>query len=148
MESPIDYWIDRTKSVAFIKYRAQPDFTQWTTVIGQLLEDPAYKPEIGLLFDRRDVPRPVNTDYIKRVVHFIDSRQATGTIGRCATVVSDLGSFGMGRMAEQITNYENSFRTFRTMAEAEQWLASGILVTAISEAATGMQAPSLMARRS
>ena len=132
--------------MAFIKYRAQPEFDEWSATMGQLLEDPAYNPDFGLLFDRRDVPRPANTSYIKRIVHFIDSRQGTRSIGRCATVVGDLGSYGMGRMAEQITNYENSFRTFHTMEEAEQWLATGILVAAVPEAAASFQGPTLMAK--
>ncbi|HSI64381.1 MAG TPA: hypothetical protein VLE43_14735, partial [Candidatus Saccharimonadia bacterium] len=53
---------------------------------------------------------------------FIDKRVRHGISGRWALVVNDLGNFGLGRMAEQLSDYQGSIRTFKTYEAAERWL--------------------------
>jgi hypothetical protein len=55
-------------------------------------------------------------------VQFIDGRQELVGRTKWAIVVDDLGSYGMGRMAEQLSKFEFSIRTFKDFGEAAQWV--------------------------
>lgn len=123
MEAPLAYRIDSAKGLAVVTYRVQPAFEEWATTLNRLLTDPAFRPHFGVLFDRRSVSHPVTPEYIRKIIRFLDEKQTAHKMGHCATVVSDIASYGMGRMAEQISTIDESFRTFRTLHEAEQWLA-------------------------
>src|SRR4026208_2424857 len=98
MDAPIDYVIDNARRLAVVTYRTQPNFEQWSLTIDQLLDDPNYDSSFGVLFDRRKVLSPADTDYINRIARHLDDRRTAGKVGRCAVVVGDLGSYGMGRM--------------------------------------------------
>ncbi len=124
MQQPLAYAIDVARRIAVVTYRAQPPFAVWQQTMDSLLADPLYSPGFGILFDRRAVFEPVDTRYLKDMVRFLDRRRSEGQVGRCAAVISDMGSFGMGRMAEQLTAVENSHRVFRDLREAELWLAT------------------------
>lgn len=123
MEEPLAYAIDAKRRVAVLTYRAQPTISQWSRTIERLLSDANCVPGVGVLLDRRMIFRPAETEYIKSMVRLLDDRHAAGKVGRCAIVTADPGSYGMGRMAEQLTNFEGSIRTFKDFPEAEGWVS-------------------------
>ena len=124
MECPLSYAISPTGQWVHVIYHEQPSFTQWSQTMAQILADPAYQLQTGVLLDRRTVLRPADTEYIKQMVNFIDRRQAVGWPSHWAILVGDPGSYGMGRMAEQLSDHSGSIRAFRELAEAIAWLTS------------------------
>jgi len=124
MEPAIAYFVRPSARLAVVTYRTQPDFEEWLLTMERLFREPDFLPGFGILFDRSSITHPADTVYMKRLVHFLDTKRADGTIRGWAGVVGDVASFGMGRMAEQLTQYENSVRIFRDVTEAEAWLSS------------------------
>ncbi len=122
MPPPLSFAIDASKPVAIVTYHQQPTFAQWSDTMERLLHDANANPRLGVILDRRYVFLPAEAIYIRHMVRFLDERRAAGKLGRCAIVVTDIGSYGMGRMAEEITDLANSIRTFRNLQEAEEWL--------------------------
>jgi hypothetical protein len=122
MDEPLAYAIDAQRRVAVLTYRAQPTISQWSHTIERILSDANCVPSLGVLLDRRMIFRPAETEYIKRMVRLLDERYAAGKVARCAIVTADPGSYGMGRMAEQLTTFEGSIRTFKEFPDAEQWV--------------------------
>jgi len=123
-EPALEYSLHPGARMAIVKYRLQPDFEEWSRTMQRLFRDPAYGRGFAILFDRRGVHHPASVTHVEQVVQFLDDRRADGTIRRWAVVVADLASFGMGRMAEQLTHWDDSNRAFRDTAEAEAWLLS------------------------
>ncbi len=110
--------------LAIVTYRMQPNFEEWSRTLRQLFSEPAFERGFSILFDRSRVLHPASVQYLEQAVKFLDEHIVNGTIRRWAAVAGDLASFGMGRMAEQITNCDDSNRSFHNTAEAEAWLLS------------------------
>ena len=89
----------------------------------QILDDPKFRAGSGILLDRSKVPHPAATDYIHRMVDFIDNNAIQNEDSRWAIVVVDLSSFGMARMAE-LLSLSGKVRGFFVMDEAKAWLAA------------------------
>jgi len=124
MEWPLSYEIDRSKCLVLVTYHEQPSFAQWMQTMDRIFADPAYHPQFGILLDRQKILRPAETEYIKQMVGYIDDRRTRGTLARWAILVCDIGSYGMGRMAEQLSSCTHSIRTFKQKGDAEMWLAN------------------------
>ncbi len=86
--------------------------------------DSRLDPGFGIVLDRREVTRAASTGYIRRMVEFIDLKCEKFGRTPWAIVVSDLTSFGVGRMAEQIASAA-TIRTFRDLDQARHWLDAG-----------------------
>jgi hypothetical protein len=121
MESPLDYEVDIPRRCVRVIYKRQPTIDEWIAAMNTIFGDPRRKNNFGMILDRLEVPHPANTPYIERMVDFIDSKNGGNERVPWAIVVTDLASFGMGRMAEQLTTTE-AIRTFRDLNEAQQWL--------------------------
>jgi hypothetical protein len=103
-----------------VVYQTQPSFEQWKTTMMAMLGDPRFQPGFGILLDRSRLLKPATSDYMSRLVDFIEQR-APEIDARWAIVTSDLASFGMGRKAE-ISASRANIRTFKDRASAELWL--------------------------
>lgn len=124
MNCPIDYEINVTQRRVHVTYRSQPRFDEWEATMDTIFQDSRLDPGFGILLDRREVPRAASTDYIRRMVAFIDAKCAKFGPTPWAIVVADLTSFGAGRMAEQLAN-GGKIRTFRDLEQARGWLEAG-----------------------
>ena len=123
MPSALSFTIDASRPVAIVRYHEQPTFAEWSEIMDRLLSDAHCNPQLGVILDRRYVFFPADEAYIQQMVRYLDSGRAAGKLARCAIVVTDMGSYGMGRLAEQITNLKGSIQTFRNLHDAETWLA-------------------------
>jgi len=123
MDAPLSYYIDLPVSRVHVVYHRQPTFEQWAATMKEILEDPRFKPGSGILLDRSKVPHPAATDYIHRMVDFIETSALQAGAARWAIVVVDLSSFGMARMAE-LLSMSGNVRGFFVMEEAKAWLSS------------------------
>jgi hypothetical protein len=121
MNPPLSVEFDIGRRRAQIFYEAQPSFDQWQATIEAILQDARFQSGFGILLDRSRLSSPATSDYMVRLVHFVEQTKIDGV--RWAIVTSDPASFGMGRMAEQIAP-EGTIRTFKDRREAEIWLGS------------------------
>lgn len=124
MTAPLSYNVDEATCTATVTYHAHPTILEWRKVLGRLLMHAAFQPHFAVLFDRRRIYTPAATDYVQQFVRILDEERGQGNItGRCAMIVSEPASFGMGGMAEQMSSFANSIRTFHSLEEAERWVA-------------------------
>lgn len=122
MQEPLRYSIHTSARYVEVIYLSDPTSEQWYGAMKAVLADPKYQSGFGVLLDRRSVTSPPTTEYIKKCVRFIsDHREVIGG-GRWAVVTSDLGTYGMGRMAEQLLENQDCLRAFRSIDEAQMWL--------------------------
>jgi len=124
MGNPLAYEIDPRAGRVHVTYGTQPTFDQWAATMERIIGDPQYETGFGFLLDRSRVTRPASTDYIHRMVNFIESCADRNGDARWALLVVDLGSFGMARMAE-LLSLSGKIRAFFIMEEAKTWLATG-----------------------
>ena len=128
MTAPLSYNVDEATCTATVTYHAQPTIGEWRKAIGRLLMHAAFQPHFGVLLDRTRIYTPAESDYIHQFVRILDEERGKGNLtGRCAMIVGDPASYGMGKMAEQMSNFANSIRTFYRLDEAERWLAQASL---------------------
>jgi hypothetical protein len=121
---PLEYQFDVDRRCVYVTYHSQPLFDEWETTMDAIFEDQRLEPEFGILLDRREVSRAAATSYIRSMVRYIDAKALKFGSVSWAIVVSDLTSFGVGRMAEQIS-HAGTIRTFRDIDKARCWLEAG-----------------------
>ena len=120
MNTPLSVEFDVERRRAQVVYEAQPSFEEWQAAIEAILQDARFQSDFGILLDRSGIYRPASSAYMLRLVHFVD-RNSKGNDVRWAIVTSDVASFGMGRMAEQLAQ-AGTIRTFKDRRAAEIWL--------------------------
>jgi hypothetical protein len=124
MTSPLSYNVDEATCAATVTYHAQPTIGEWRRVMVRVLTHAAFQPHFAVLFDRRRIYTPAETNYMNQFVQMLDEERSKGNIaGRCAIIVNDPASYGMGRMVEQLSSFAGSIRTFYSLEDAEQWVA-------------------------
>jgi hypothetical protein len=124
MTAPLSYNVDEATCTATVTYHTQPTMGEWRKMVARLLMHAAFQPHFSVLFDRRRIYTADATDYIHQFVRVLDEERGRGNMtGRCAIVVSDPASYEMGRIAEQVSCFPNSIRTFHFLEEAERWVA-------------------------
>ena len=122
MDTPT-YRISPARQIVVLTYYVRPTVEDLQQVLALLAEDPAYQSGYGVILDRRKVPSG-STIYVQKMVRLVDGlRKKMGDV-HWALLVSDMESFGMGRMAEQLTDFPDTIRTFWDAQEAERWLTS------------------------
>jgi len=123
MDSPLEYEIDLARRCVVVTYHHQPTFAEWAETMEFIFGDPKYEPGLGMLMDRRFLLAPATTEYIRRLVAFIEANHGRTAGARWALLVADIGSYGMARMAEQLGR-GHSIRSFRVWEGALAWLAA------------------------
>ena len=122
MNESLSYKVDLSRKRVVVTYHASPSFEEWVCFMNGVFDHPDYREDFDVLLDRRAVPTTAETPCITHAVEFIDKRLRRGARGRWALVVSDLGNFGLGRMAEQLSDYYGCIRAFKNFEAAEEWL--------------------------
>jgi len=120
MKPPLSVEFDVRRRRAEVVYGAQPSFEEWQAIVESILQDPRFQSGFGILLNRSGIDKPASSAYMLRLVHFVD-QSSKGNGVRWAIVTSDVASFGMGRMAEQLAQ-AGTIRTFKDRREAELWL--------------------------
>ena len=117
----ITYRIDPVERLVYLTMAGDASYREWEGAMLAILADPSYRPGFDFLIDRRAAPAPTS-DFIRRVVAFNrEHHQELG--GGRAVVVGNTADFGMGRMAEILSEGEPSpIRAFTSLDEALRWL--------------------------
>jgi hypothetical protein len=123
MQVPLLYEIHEAERRIHVTYCVQPTFDRWVSTMEEIFRHPRFKARFGILLDRSRISRPASSDYIHRMVSFIESHAAQTGDARWALVVVDTASFGMARMAERLSA-SGRICAFFNMDEAKAWLAA------------------------
>jgi hypothetical protein len=123
MNSSISYEFDANCGIVRLHYSVPPTFEEWSKTMDQIFTDPALVSPFGILIDQSSVLHDADAKYVRCMVQYVDRQQAAFGFHPWAFVTADVRSFGMGRMAEQLVQNEGCIRTFKSVPEAETWLA-------------------------
>lgn len=94
--------------------------------ISTLRADPRLEPDMNTLSDMREIEVGFTTQGVKRMIDVMEWTDDRRVAAKAAIVVSTNVAFGMGRMVEMWSDeqVEPSFRIFREMDAAREWLSS------------------------
>jgi hypothetical protein len=99
---PLGYEIDPVSRLVTIDYHAYPSFEEWSAMMESIFADPRYQIGFNFLFNRSTVHDAQSTVYIRHVSDFVMAHQQQLLGSRMALVVTNLASYGMGRMSGQL----------------------------------------------
>src|SRR5678816_3151693 len=121
MSAPFSFNIDEATCAATVTYHSQPVIGEWRKMMLRVCTHAVFRPHFSVLLDRRQVYTAAEMNHGEEFVRVLDEeRERENFSGRCAIVVSEAHSFGMAKMAEQLTGFANSIRTFYKMEDAER----------------------------
>ena len=119
------YRIDKINRIVYLE-GSDPSLQEWTQTLLTLFADADYEKGFNFLSDRRSIEKPRSRGYITAAVSFLNAKAAQ--IGSCkwASVVSTTAAFGMGRMAQILSdNTPLKVQVFTDIEKARQWLIEG-----------------------
>ncbi len=119
----LSYSIDRASRVVTVHYAGIPNFDEWADTIRAAFHDPDHELGFGFLLDRRLVETAPTADYIRQVVHFVQTHRPESGESRWAVVVRGPAPYGMVRMAQALAE-EMPFplEVFTDLDKAQRWL--------------------------
>jgi hypothetical protein len=120
---PLSYVIDSENSMVRLELSGALQIEEGWRTVEQLLSDSAFGPGLHILSDHSGLSETATPELVKAIVPLLERIGKRLGPFKCALVVPDDASFGMGRMAG--TYAEPTPATvcpFRTKAEAEAWL--------------------------
>lgn len=114
--------IDTARRFVLFTYGSSVTFDEWREAMREVVRRPEFEPDFGFIMDRRAVKETPGADYIRQVVDYLDSHPEAS--GRWAVVVSDLVSYGMARMAQNLCNdtLHTNGRIVRSLEDAIAWV--------------------------
>ena len=119
--SSIDVQINTPGKFVTVTFRREPGFLEWSALMDSIFDSPSYSEGSSFLIDRRAAPIPQTKD-VQAIMRYVDEKEARGETNGWALVVGDLGSFGMARMAQQLSDFENTIGVFKNVDDANVWL--------------------------
>ena len=122
---PVTYKIDAKKRIVRTKCFGQVKLQEVIDHLRALAKDPECPQFLKVCLDLRDTDSLPSPNHISVVVNQLGKVRSRVQFGACAIVTSRDALFGTMRMFE--ARAEEFFvvtRTFRTAAEAEEWLAT------------------------
>ncbi len=119
---PVEFEVIRSRRLVVITYADFVTIEDWTNTLEAMFAHPEYEPGFNLLVDRRAAEPPTRA-FADAVAMFVRKRRKQFGTAKVAILVSDIASYGMGRMQE-ILNESSDLptRAFRSEAEARGWL--------------------------
>ena len=118
------------KKMVIVKMVEEFDLDQYSTFHEELMTEIAGKGITSILWDARELDvKNVSTNHIEQLIEFFEYKTSFRKGRKSVWVVSDLYSFGMCRMFENIIDSKNlsekDFNVKITMnyQEAEEWLS-------------------------
>jgi hypothetical protein len=101
-------------------------FEEWRGALEAALADPEFRAGMGVLHDwRRHRGVMPSAEVLKRSEYLARNAARFQRI-RWAVVVASNAGFGLGRMAEVLTEPGAALRVFRDPVEAEAWARGGV----------------------
>ena len=122
---PVEYKVDHASSLVRLELTDPLSEDHVAETVQRLRADPDLRPGLNILSDHSGLKFVATTELAKSIPQLLSG--LTELLGpfRCALVVPNDASYGMGRMAEAFSaRIRSELRPFRSVAEAEAWLRS------------------------
>ena len=122
---PVIYKIDAEKRTVRTKCVGQVKLQEVIDHLSALAKDPECPPLLNVFLDLRETDSLPTASQISVVINQLGRVRSRIHFGACAIVTSRDALFGTMRMFEaRAEEFFVATRTFRTAAEAEEWLAT------------------------
>jgi hypothetical protein len=122
---PVQQWVERDRRRIRLVAAGELTMDDILKAINGAVEDPAFEPGFDVLSDHRALGEPLTSDQLKQATAHLQNLSQHFAGSRYAVVATTPASYGMMRMfsvlAERIPL---KVGVFRSMEEAEAWLAS------------------------
>jgi len=111
-----------TENCVLLESEPTATFDEWTAAVDAALVDEKFRPGMGVVHDLRRQFRVPTADEARERVDFLMSRSQKAGIRRWAIVVAGTAHYGMGRLAEFVSDGGPVvFRVFLDVGEAHAW---------------------------
>ena len=123
----VSYEVDDVRRIVRWVLRGPVDIRELVSTLADIMTNDDFVPGMATLWDARSADvSGVSRGDLELLGSFNRSTSDTRGVGKQAVVVSSDLQFGIARMADVLGASPNrETMTFRTMEEAEAWLASG-----------------------
>jgi hypothetical protein len=116
--------------LVYIVSDEQAVLADWQLAVASALASGDYREGMPFLHDARLMRRVPDANELRARVRFGIASARAHSIGKWATVVASPALFGMGRMAEALSDADPAvtyriFKDFKDLDEAEAWLREG-----------------------
>ena len=126
----VEYRIDQERSLVRLEVLDPLDLEQIAETVQRLLSDPKLRPGLNFLSDHSKLQSTATTDLVKSTPPLLVRLSERLGPFRCALVVPSEASYGMARMAGVLAESSPAeVRAFRSLEEAEAWLAESPVVS-------------------
>jgi hypothetical protein len=119
----ISFSIDTKAGIVTLDYSGDPSFDEWASTMEAVLRDAAFRTGYGILIDRSHLKTIPETQYIRRVVEYVQSHESLLGDSRVAILISSIGAYGMVRMSQILfDDLTGKTQAFTDRAAALKWL--------------------------
>jgi hypothetical protein len=124
---PFEYSVDRERKLVVVRPDATPTIGDWISLLDRLATDPAFRPDYGIISDRRHLTIAPSVEYVRASIQAIADRREHFGSSRWAILTSHMASYGMARMAEAYADNRGiAFRVFLDDEKgAVRWAGGG-----------------------
>jgi hypothetical protein len=119
--------IERPSRRVRVTVSSLPTFDDFVAFFNRLLADPAFHPGDDILWDREGRKELPGREYVENITRLMREKKQRIGAGRVAFVVSghSPAHFGMGRMAQILSDWGDRFQVFTELNDAVAWLDEG-----------------------
>ncbi len=123
------YHIDKASRI--VSLTGEPSSLEvWKQTLLALFADPDFEAGFNFLSDRRRSEEPRSPDFIRAALAFLGSHADKMGRYKWATVVSTTVAYGMGRMAQILSERTNvEVEVFTDIDEARRWLSGETILS-------------------
>ena len=116
------YRIDKDNRIVYLSGQTT-DINVWKQTFLTLFADSDYEKGFNFLFDRRSIEELASTEFIKATIGFFNVHKEQVKGGKWAIVVSTTVAFGLGRMAQILSeDVLSEMQIFTDIDKALRWL--------------------------
>jgi hypothetical protein len=116
------YRIEKHEKIVYLE-GGDPSFEEWKQTFLTLFADADYEKGFHFLSDRRLIEIPRSTEFIRSQINFFRKHEEQIKGCKWATVVSSIAAYGVGRMAQMLSDdIPAEMQVFTDMDKARQWL--------------------------
>lgn len=121
---PVSASIDTKRHIVSLVFTGDTSFMEWKLVMDGVLANASYVAGMCILNDRSAAGSAPSTEMVRQVVRYLVHHAESFSGCGVAMVVSSLADYGMGRMAEILSERSGVVvRAFHNREEAIAWLA-------------------------
>lgn len=116
------YRIDKANRIVYLEGKTS-DIERWKQTFLTLFVDSDYEKGCNFLFDRRAIEELRSTEFIRATIRFLTIHKERIEGCKWAIVVSTTAAFGLGRMAQTLSeDLIKEMQIFTDIEKARQWL--------------------------